>query len=639
MRFVEPRMTERWRLLLIAAVAIGSIACGESRRVGSRPSSPNPRSDAGLDASAADGAPTADGAADGGGLDPDGASFDARPHADAHSGPDATPSDAGPEDGTPGADASPPSDAGLSQASQQIAQARSQLDGPTNVLIDGALVTYSRSTQHNELAGFAVQADPAGPALWVAVDPATLSPPPAPGDRVRLTVLEKGADPTGTGMHFASMVGGYQQIASGVSLGVLVQDLSNSADAVSGLDRYELELVRVSGTIGGGFRGAGTGFRAARIDTAGLSGDPSFELRMPATLEEQQALGVGCSFTVEAPLWRYTTRAQASAWTPADLRASSCPALHVVSASATRSDRVLVTFDRPLRKSSVSTTGSELAISGLSVAWARVTTSSILLGTSAQASGLSYFAQASTTITDARGIALDASSAGASFTGAPGVPRVLINEVGANITGGCDLIELRVLSSGSLDGFELRTRDLVIATLSGIFVSAGDHLVVHAFGGSAACNPSASSSEISSPTDYPASTYAGNFDTAYDVYGTGSGGIPATDTVLTLYDANRNVADAVFLASGVSGTTSRFTNDQAALVAAAGEWMTLTNEQPLGGFVGDTFRAHAVLDLDATGTDRIGTSIQRTSDSDSDNPSGWTDQSLATWGLPNPGQN
>jgi hypothetical protein len=61
---------------------------------------------------------------------------------------------------------------------------------------------------------------------------------------------------------------------------------------------------------------------------------------------------------------------------------------------------------------------------------------------------------------------------------------------------------------------------------------------------------------------------------------------------------------------------------------------------PPGGFVDAEFRAHAVLDLDATGLNALGTSIQRTTNVDSNDKNGWTTGTGApsTWGLLNPGQ-
>jgi hypothetical protein len=61
---------------------------------------------------------------------------------------------------------------------------------------------------------------------------------------------------------------------------------------------------------------------------------------------------------------------------------------------------------------------------------------------------------------------------------------------------------------------------------------------------------------------------------------------------------------------------------------------------PVGGFVDDNFRMHAVQDLDATGVSAAGTSIQRTDDMDTNTLAGWSTGAGAasSWGLLNAGQ-
>ncbi|HMG19780.1 MAG TPA: hypothetical protein VK607_00635, partial [Kofleriaceae bacterium] len=76
-----------------------------------------------------------------------------------------------------------------------IAAARAHADGAGLALaIHGATITYQKpqiGNPSNDPAGFTIQAARLGPALFVAVDPATLSPAPAVGDVVDFTISSK----------------------------------------------------------------------------------------------------------------------------------------------------------------------------------------------------------------------------------------------------------------------------------------------------------------------------------------------------------------------------------------------------------------------------------------------------------------
>jgi hypothetical protein len=98
--------------------------------------------------------------------------------------------------------------------------------------------------------------------------------------------------------------------------------------------------------------------------------------------------------------------------------------------------------------------------------------------------------------------------------------------------------------------------------------------------------------------------------------------------------------DAVLTANDSTGLAAAASETQAATVATAGQWQMVGGGVPAGGFVDTDFRAHAVLDLDGSGTTAIGDSIQRTNDTDSNDKDGWTTGSGAapTWGANNAGQ-
>jgi hypothetical protein len=223
-------------------------------------------------------------------------------------------------------------------------------------------------------------------------------------------------------------------------------------------------------------------------------------------------------------------------------------------------------------------------------------------------------------------------------TGPPA--RVVINEFNANISQRCDLVELRVVSGGSLNGYSLRELDNeTLVVFSNLTVATNDLVVVHINGPSGTCNPGGAGNETASKTQRPASTYSANYDTAWDWYSSDND-LLGVDNVLTLYDEEGRVMDAVLAHNNFNDLVTTRSENQAAVVAAAGEWQMVGGGVPVGGFVGANFRLHAVLELTATGTTKTGTSIQRTTNLDSNDKSGWTTGigALSTWGLLNFGQ-
>ena len=641
----------RWGVTLLA---LAVIACDGNSRTVPGPSSTPRRQNVDGGASGADRVAPGDGpvGADLGFFDAgpppdlgfnDGSPVDSGVHMDAAAPIDvgffdaATPIDTGAAaDAGPPPDSGPPPDGGANpSASAQIALVRSQLDGPISVSVADVVVTYVRPAVGLDGAGFFVQAERDGPAMFVLIEPSLLSPPPQPGDIVRFTATVK---ETQQDKVVVSAVTGWARTATRYPLSTLVKDVSNAPDLLSDLAGYESELIETSLTIAGAFGAAGGGHLSARVDTPGLIGETDLVLRLPATVQDAEGLGGGCALTVSStPMWRFHAVAQISGWTRADLTVASCPAPRVVQAAAQRPTRVAINVDRLLEPSSVLANGSQLSFSGgLRATGASVLGSTLIVTTTQQTAGLTYSVSVASSVTDKRGQSISAAFNSASFVGVATTAIVQINELNANVTAGCDLVELRVVQGGSLDGWQLLHRQSTLVSFSGLTVSTNDYIVVHAGGGSAICNPGGASSE-SGRLDQPAALYPGNFDSALDFHSTG-GGITRTDNVITLYDENGNIADALLVADDPTGTTSRDTESAAVGVATAGEWTTIGGTVPLGGFVDDDFCAHAVTDLDATGLDASGTSIQRSNNTDSNNRLGWTDANLATWGANNPGQ-
>ncbi len=105
-----------------------------------------------------------------------------------------------------------------------------------------------------------------------------------------------------------------------------MQDVSSTTDLVSALGDYVIELIAVDLTISGAPEAGGTDFTRATVDTAGVSGDSSLQLRLPTTVWDSYSLVSGCSLRVTGtPLWRFFANAQISAWDGTEISGVTCP--------------------------------------------------------------------------------------------------------------------------------------------------------------------------------------------------------------------------------------------------------------------------------------------------------------------------
>lgn len=518
-------------------------------------------------------------------------------------------------------------------ASTQITFARALADGPAHAPIDKAIVTYVKPLIGNDVAGFFIQATKTGPALFIAIDPAGLSPQPVPGDEVSFTITEMG---TSLGLRQATQISSFSRSATLKPITNLSKEVSAATDLVSQIAAYESELITLNGVISGNFASAGTGFESATINTSGITGNSNLKLRLPATLRASEGLENGCSFSLgPTPMWRNASEAQPAAWNSADVEMTSCPAPTVVSAAASTGNSVVVTFSRTIEPSSVQSNGSQFVFdNGLTATHASVSGSQVTVTTTLQTAAVSYTVTAENTITDLLGTGLQAPLS-ALFHGFIQSAQVLINEVNAAKSGNCDLVELRVVSGGNMNGFQLWERNVSVLQFSNLVVATGDLVVVHFNGGIGSCSLG-STSETTSKVQQPASMFLLNYDNAWDWFSL-DGNMASTDNVLTLYDMNGVMQDGVFLSDDATGDAAADTEIQAATVANAGGWQMVGGGIPPNGFVDADFSAHAVLDLDGTGTNETGTTIQRNSNTDSNTKSGWG-MAGNSWGALNSGQ-
>jgi hypothetical protein len=229
---------------------------------------------------------------------------------------------------------------------------------------------------------------------------------------------------------------------------------------------------------------------------------------------------------------------------------------------------------------------------------------------------------------------------GGPFTG----PLMLLNEVNATIASMCDLIELRVVLGGDFGGYVVEERGTALITFpTGLTLATNDVVVIHLDRADLSCRGggAAPADEVASPTEQPASSVSSNFDGAYDFYSTDTGLTP-TNNVLVVRDGTGRIVDAVLLVDTPDPPSAPYTtldavNGAAAEVASAGQWQLVGGGVPPVGFSNETFRANAVVDLDGTGTDRAGESIQRNDDDDNNDKDDWT-QAPSSWGAINAGQ-
>ncbi len=222
---------------------------------------------------------------------------------------------------TPMPDAAPDGDATADTGMELVGieAALSSPDGPANVRIEDVLVTYVRPAIGVDIPGFFVQSEPMGPALVVQVDPSSVSA----GDMVsfRVTAVE-----TRIGHKRASAITELVVTSSDNDISGLVQDVSSAADLVSSLEDYAHELIAVDLTITGTPEVGGEAFTRAVVETAGVTGEPLLQLRLPTTLWDSYPLATGCTLHIEGtPYWAFMDFGQISAWDAAEISALSCP--------------------------------------------------------------------------------------------------------------------------------------------------------------------------------------------------------------------------------------------------------------------------------------------------------------------------
>jgi hypothetical protein len=332
------------------------------------------------------------------------------------------------DSGIPGGDAGTP-DAGDVNAQIEAVRALPSGDAAVPLPLDNVVVTGFKPQIAGALladgglsltdgAGFFVQASPMGPALFVRT-PLPTVPAVAAGSTVSMKVTA-----TATLSQLRAVTGFEMLSVTGSApLAAYVQNVSNvDFNAPNASANYESELVTVAGTVAGaGFTAAGRGYSAAPFVTAGSSllpdaGPGLLRLRLPTPLVSSEDLTAGCTVTVDSrPLWRFNTQAQVSPFEKADLTEVTCPAPKLLTAKATSTDRVELTFDRAMAANSITVTA--FTVSGVTVNASTLKSSKVgELLTTPMTSGASYTVTVLPQVTDTRNTPISATANSATFT-------------------------------------------------------------------------------------------------------------------------------------------------------------------------------------------------------------------------------
>ena len=541
----------------------------------------------------------------------------------------ATPVDSGTaqDTGSTPTDAGPGVDTPDPQSAEDIATVRAAEPGPVDVPISQVMVTTVRPEIGRDAAGFFIQATRQGPALFVAHDPA-----PAglqAGSIISLRVTDCSDS---FGQRIVTGITGLQVLGRGDAT-ALIQDVAQADDLVSNLDGYEAELLSAQITIVGAMEFAGNSFVAATVDTEVLFGS-DLRFRIPDGLQEQINLAPGCVLNFVGPMWRYRDTAQLSVYNASAVTDINCPGTVIIDAVAPRPTEVRLGFSRDLQADSLQANGTQFSINGLDVTSASLSGgNTVVLVTEAQVSEAAYTVTVDETLLDASGNALDPEGRSIDFAGFTQGLRLRLTELSANIRSGCDLIELVALGAGSIEGYTLKERTSTILTFPAITVAAEDRIVVHLNSSSGTCNPSGAVTETQSKGEQANAQHEKNFDTAWDVW-IEDRGLTATDNVFQVLGVEGFIQDAVLVSDAPTGTAASASERAAAAVVDAGEWTTLAGNVPEGGFVDDSFSAHAAQGLGDEEADGS-TSLQRTEGQDNNHAGDWTGPAPASWGAVN----
>jgi hypothetical protein len=345
----------------------------------------------------------------------------------------------------------------------------------------------------------------------------------------------------------------------------------------------------------------------------------------------------GCTFTLNTGvMWRFTTSAQASAFSNTELAISQCPAPRVVSAAARSLTEVVLTFDRSIASASITDVATQFTFTeGLTASAAQVSGRQVILTTSGQTAGTSYTVTVASSVTDRAGTPVSGTANTGTFTGYRPLAVLRITEVNPNMGSNADLVELQVITAGTTLGLVLQqdvTSSRTLATLPDVGVAAGDIIVVH-------INGTDQNDERTAKNQFPASSTPTNYDNAWDFRGASGGAngdIQFSSRILLVRDGAGNLQDAAsFVRPSVTAPGAFPTNLQS--IQTAGQWLPADcGGQPCSGMSTPTAQAVSV-DWSAlsTSTTNTGNTVRRISATDTNTRDDWA-VGAQSWGVANP---
>ncbi len=228
----------------------------------------------------------------------------------------------------------------------------------------GVLVTFTKPTFGNDRAGFFIQAEKQGPAAFVEVDPESFDPPIQAGNVVAFDVVALKAENQSFGRLEIAEIDNLEILGDYNDLPSFIQDINNVASANVLFVDYSLEIVSGEFTVTGPVRGGGTGFVSYPVTTEGLAAGENLVIRVPQALGDSLALREGCNVSLfGTPLWSHNRAPQVSAWSEFDLQLSECD-MTVVTAQATSSTTVDITFSRAINPATLLADGSQFVSVG-----------------------------------------------------------------------------------------------------------------------------------------------------------------------------------------------------------------------------------------------------------------------------------
>ncbi len=451
----------------------------------------------------------------------------------------------------------------LSTAPQQsLVAARAAAHGDADHPVVGALVTYvvTGEPENTGVNGFFLQAEKEGPALFVAVNPASLNPQPQPGDRVSLRVTNFYAL---GGQHEARIITGYQRLSTGNDLRPLVQDVSRAGNLVSAAGDYDGELVDIAGRIRHDwlpFTGATVHWKS-ELELLNGMGDPNLILRTVDAVTKPMGLGTNCNVALQnVPLRRVAAQVQIFAFSNDDFTQRSCPPTRLTDALAISPTHVRLTFERPIDPASILADGSQFTFgSGLSGNHAVVKDEyQIIVTTGVQTPRQAHSVSIANTARDVVGGQLAVPSQKANFQGYFTRAKLMLNEISCARANDRDLIELIAMSDGSTLGMRLTydgPTSGTIGTFPDTTVQTGDIIVVH-LNASPTSGDAVYSETMNKAEQTAASNYPDAWDFVYDKFScqhsnvvlrvVGPDGVTVDGVALARTDLNSNQRPSSF---------------------------------------------------------------------------------------------